>query len=156
MNWGNTNYDTAPAGSGKTPFYPTNGARSTPRQDDQEGDHDGTSNTLTLSENLMARNADDNDWRGDFQSDDGTFKFMTLTTPNTSAAEVANWAQPTGDPLLPVNTSGAQYNTARSRHTGGVNPSMCDGSIRFVRNSISIGSRSAMGTRDGGEVFTND
>ena len=105
-----------------------------------------------LSETLMAQSHDDNDWRGDIQNDDGVFKFMTLLTPNSSAADVVNWAIPTNDPLMPVSTAGSQYSAARSRHTGGVNTAMCDGSIRFVSNSVSLATWQALGTMDGGEV----
>jgi prepilin-type N-terminal cleavage/methylation domain-containing protein/prepilin-type processing-associated H-X9-DG protein len=158
VNWGNTKYDTAPPGSGRAPFYHTNGNRSTPGRTTMTGITDGTSNTLMLSEVLMSKSPDDNDWRGDIHNDDGVFKFMTLTTPNTSAPDVVNWISPNPDtnPATPATSAGSQFNTARSRHTGGVNAAMCDGSIRFVRNSISIASWSAMGTMDGGEVFVND
>jgi prepilin-type processing-associated H-X9-DG protein len=56
---------------------------------------------------------------------------------------------------MPVIAAGAQHNTARSRHTGGVNASMCDGSVRFVPNSISLQAWQAMGTMNGGEVFSD-
>ncbi len=42
--------------------------------------------------------------------------------------------------------------TASSKHTGGVNVGMMDGSIRVVRDSIAIAAWRAMGSRDGGEV----
>ena len=42
--------------------------------------------------------------------------------------------------------------SATSAHTGGVNLGLCDGSIRFVRDSISLDAWRALGTRDGGEV----
>ena len=45
----------------------------------------------------------------------------TINTPNSSAQDVVGWAIPTADPLMPVTTAGNQQNTARSRHTGGVN-----------------------------------
>jgi prepilin-type processing-associated H-X9-DG protein len=44
---------------------------------------------------------------------------------------------------------------ARSRHTQGVNAAMCDGSVRFVRNTIDLATWRAMGTAQGGEVFNN-
>ena len=54
-----------------------------------------------------------------------------------------------------------QHNTpglkaARSRHTGGVNVTLGDGSVRFVRDSISVATWQAVGTRAGGEVLAND
>jgi len=45
---------------------------------------------------------------------------------------------------------------ASSAHTGGVNLALCDGSVRFVTNSISITTWRAVGTRQGGEVLGND
>jgi prepilin-type processing-associated H-X9-DG protein len=116
---------------------------------------DGTSNTLLMSEYLKAKSRDDNDWRGDIHNDDGVFKFMTLTTPNSSARDVVNWAIADNDPAMPVTTAGSQFNAARSRHANGVNVVLCDGSIRFVANSIAIGTWQALGTMDGGEVVNN-
>jgi len=100
----------------------------------------------------MPKSRDDNDWRGDIQNDDGVFKFMTLTTPNSSAIDIVNWAQDTGDPMLPVSTGGSQYNAARSRHVGGVNVVLCDGSTRFVSSKIALNIWQALGTMNGGET----
>jgi prepilin-type N-terminal cleavage/methylation domain-containing protein/prepilin-type processing-associated H-X9-DG protein len=52
--------------------------------------------------------------------------------------------------------TGHGWIAARSRHTGGVNMSMCDGSVRFVTNSISMTSWRAVATRAGGEVVGSD
>ena len=46
---------------------------------------------------------------------------------------------------------GLEFSAARSRHTGGVNVGMCDGSIRFISNSIDLATWQAMGTMNGGE-----
>jgi prepilin-type N-terminal cleavage/methylation domain-containing protein/prepilin-type processing-associated H-X9-DG protein len=46
--------------------------------------------------------------------------------------------------------------SANSAHSGGLNLVMCDGSVRFVSNNISIITWRAMGTRNGGEVLGND
>ena len=43
--------------------------------------------------------------------------------------------------------------TARSLHPGGVNMLFCDGSVRFVTNSVSQFTWRGMATRDGGEVL---
>jgi prepilin-type N-terminal cleavage/methylation domain-containing protein/prepilin-type processing-associated H-X9-DG protein len=46
--------------------------------------------------------------------------------------------------------------TADSKHPGGVNVLMCDGSVRFVKNTISQPTWSALGSRNGGEVISAD
>src|SRR5262245_1542853 len=138
VNWGNVRYDTAPTGVGRAPFSHDNGNRGTPAVVTMASITDGTSNTLFMSETLKAKSHDDNDWRGDIQNDDGVFKFMTITTPNSSAADVVNWAIVDKDPLMPVNTAGSQYSAARSRHIGGVNVNLCDGAVRFVTNPIAL------------------
>ena len=154
VNWGNTRYDTAPTGA-TAPFYHINGNRSTPGKVMLATISDGTSNTLMMSETLMAKSPDDNDWRGDIQNDDGVFKFMTITTPNSSSPDIVNWAVGPADPFMPYSTAGSQYSAARSRHSGGVNVALCDGSIRFVSNNVGATPWANMGTMNGGEVVSN-
>jgi prepilin-type N-terminal cleavage/methylation domain-containing protein/prepilin-type processing-associated H-X9-DG protein len=43
-----------------------------------------------------------------------------------------------------------------SRHPGGVNVLMGDGSVRFIKNSINLETWRALGTRNGGEVISVD
>jgi prepilin-type N-terminal cleavage/methylation domain-containing protein/prepilin-type processing-associated H-X9-DG protein len=45
--------------------------------------------------------------------------------------------------------------SANSNHTGGVNVVLCDGSVRFVRETIDIATWRALGTRNGNEVVGN-
>jgi prepilin-type N-terminal cleavage/methylation domain-containing protein/prepilin-type processing-associated H-X9-DG protein len=54
------------------------------------------------------------------------------------------------DPV--TRSSGHGLSTARSRHTGGVNASLCDGSVRFVTESLDLSVWRALATRQGGEV----
>ena len=42
---------------------------------------------------------------------------------------------------------------ARSRHTGGVQVLLCDGSARFISENIDLATWRALGTRGGNEVF---
>ncbi|MHB1559191.1 MAG: DUF1559 family PulG-like putative transporter [Isosphaeraceae bacterium] len=51
---------------------------------------------------------------------------------------------------------GRIMNTANSDHPGGVNAGMCDGSVRFVKDSVSLVTWSALGSRNGGEVISAD
>jgi prepilin-type processing-associated H-X9-DG protein len=43
-----------------------------------------------------------------------------------------------------------------SNHSGGVNAALGDGSVRFVRDSVSLPAWRSMGTIRGGEVSTNE
>jgi len=45
---------------------------------------------------------------------------------------------------------------ARSRHSGGVNVSFADGSVRFIKDSINPMTWRALGSRSGGEVVSSD
>jgi len=47
-------------------------------------------------------------------------------------------------------------NTANSYHPGGVNVTLCDGSVRFVKDSINLQIWRAVGSRNGGEVVSAD
>ena len=46
--------------------------------------------------------------------------------------------------------------TSRSRHPGGVNLLFADGHVQFVKNSISVATWQAIGTRTGGDVVSAD
>jgi prepilin-type processing-associated H-X9-DG protein len=112
-----------------------------------------------LSETLMAKVPTDNDWRGDIHNDDGVFRFHTVTTPNSTAPDLISsttFFRPNSDPLMPVALGNPQRAAARSRHSGGVNAAMCDGSVRFVRSAIALQTWMAMGSANGGEVVAND
>ena len=50
--------------------------------------------------------------------------------------------------------SGRIGTAARSKHTNGVNVALCDASVRFVNDSVALDVWRAMGSRNGGEVFT--
>ena len=43
-----------------------------------------------------------------------------------------------------------------SRHPGGVNTLMGDGTVRFIKSSVSLPTWRALGTRNGGEVISSD
>jgi prepilin-type N-terminal cleavage/methylation domain-containing protein/prepilin-type processing-associated H-X9-DG protein len=68
--------------------------------------------------------------------------YRHATLPNTrSCMYPANWRI-----LLSAN----------SNHPGGVNLALTDGSVRFIKNSISLVTWQALGTRNGGEVISAD
>ncbi len=162
INWGNTNYDTAPSGP-TAPFGHLNGDRGHPLPVKIASIVDGTSNTLLMSEYLITNSHDDNDWRGDIHNDDGVFRFHTNLTPNSSAQDQVAWAAdpapggpPYADPTMPCNATTPEYNAARSRHTSGVNAALCDASVHFFTSTIAAQTWAAMGTMNGNETVTID
>src|SRR5262249_51487456 len=70
-------------------------------------------------------------------------------TPNSKDGDCVDTNKRSGD----TGTLFAGHVTARSYHSGGVNVSMGDGSVRFVRDSISIENWRAMGPRANGDLF---
>ncbi len=48
------------------------------------------------------------------------------------------------------------YLSARSWHPGGVNASMCDGSVKFFKNTVNPVTWMAVGSSRGGEVVSSD
>ena len=93
VNWANTFYDTDPPTTGKGPFYHVAGQRRVPGVVTLESISDGTSNTLLMSEYLIATDPNDDDWRGDIHNDDGIFRFHTWTTPNSTTPDVPGAAE---------------------------------------------------------------
>lgn len=156
VNWGNSWYGENPQPVAAAPFAHLNGDRTNPMKVKMASIIDGTSNTLLLSEYLIAKSPEDNDWRGDIHNDDGVFRFHTLLTPNSSAPDIVlnGWFQDTGDPKMPAAAGTDQYNAARSRHPGGVNVARCDGSVGFVADTVNMLTWQAMGTMNGGESFS--
>jgi prepilin-type processing-associated H-X9-DG protein len=45
---------------------------------------------------------------------------------------------------------------ASSRHPGGVNTCLADGSVKFIKDSVNVQTFRALGTRAGGEVVSSD
>lgn len=83
--------------------------------------------------------------------------FTTVLTPNTQV--VANVAGVNYDADFNSRQEGSSATvptyaaiTARSYHSGVVNVALMDGSVRSVRESITLAVWRAMGTRQGGEV----
>ena len=90
--------------------------------------------------------------------------------PNTAQPDVVEQSCATGAARNPRNppcvirvvangnvvTAGAETHAARSRHIGGVQATLCDGSVRFVSSSIALDPWRAMGSAAGGEVFQHE
>ncbi len=52
--------------------------------------------------------------------------------------------------------SRADFNNADSYHPGGVNVTLADGSVKFIKDTINISTWMALGTKAGGEVVSSD
>jgi prepilin-type N-terminal cleavage/methylation domain-containing protein/prepilin-type processing-associated H-X9-DG protein len=53
-------------------------------------------------------------------------------------------------------TDGGEYQNANSNHPGGANFAFADGSVRFIKSTISMPTYWALGSRAGGEVISSD
>jgi prepilin-type N-terminal cleavage/methylation domain-containing protein/prepilin-type processing-associated H-X9-DG protein len=75
--------------------------------------------------------------------------FNTLATPNAFNNEWTNCGN---------TSSGGMSNVSNSDswHPGGVNVALCDGSVRFIKDSINPMTWWALGTKANGEVISSD
>jgi prepilin-type N-terminal cleavage/methylation domain-containing protein len=110
---------------------------------------DGTSKTLLMSEVALPPQDSVVDTRPHRFNDVGAPGFMTRTTPNSSIEDDLEQCTP----YLPCRVSGrgAMSLAARSRHPGGVVVALCDGSARFVTDSVDIGTWQALSTMADGD-----
>jgi prepilin-type N-terminal cleavage/methylation domain-containing protein/prepilin-type processing-associated H-X9-DG protein len=127
---------------------------------------DGLSNTLMTSETLVGISGTNLDLRG-FSWWAYAANFSGYRTPNSSKAD---WMQSSGYcNAAPATTNGNRSNppcqggpnsqviiAARSRHPGGVNVGFCDGSVKFIKNSVNPLTFMALSSTQGGEVISSD
>jgi prepilin-type N-terminal cleavage/methylation domain-containing protein/prepilin-type processing-associated H-X9-DG protein len=130
---------------------------------------DGLSGTMMTSEILIGQgwNLHGFSWWGYAP------QFTGLYPPNSTQPDVMQFASycSGGNPqgVVCVGATGAtsangnvysgglgMNNIPRSKHPGGVNVGMCDGSVRFVKNSVNIGVFRALSSTKGGEVVSSD
>jgi prepilin-type N-terminal cleavage/methylation domain-containing protein/prepilin-type processing-associated H-X9-DG protein len=134
---------------------------------------DGLSNTVAFSETTLGPGGPDQaGTTGDVRL---VYKQLatsgTLTTDGCRASTIlktdrgALWADgaynctlynhvlPPNSPEMDcVRHANPAWKAARSRHEGGVNVLLGDGSVRFVRDTVDLATWQAAGTREGGEV----
>ena len=138
----------SPEGDHNRPGRPTVGFRSI---------LDGLSDTLLASEVVVGQGQDLRgfSWWGDAAT------FETFLTPNSSFPDVIFSPyycinQSPNPPCVTATTALPENFAARSRHPGGINAAMADGSIHFVKNSIDLRTWRALSTTAGSEVVGAD
>ena len=119
---------------------------------------DGTSNTLAVSEYIIGSNG--NELRGFTQWGDAS-GFMANTGPNSTTPDMYDYCvnQAPNPPCIQIRSGfngNDKFYAARSRHPGGVNTAMCDGSVKFFKSTINIFTWRALSTTNGGEVISSD
>jgi prepilin-type N-terminal cleavage/methylation domain-containing protein/prepilin-type processing-associated H-X9-DG protein len=113
---------------------------------------DGTSNTMMLSEVIQGQR---HDLRGCTWWGSGS-GFVTSLRPNDSAPDRSwgdsSWCDPNPPNPPCAFRNGPYVFGARSRHPGGVNVVFCDGSARFITETIDAITWQALSTTQGGET----
>ncbi|SIO57068.1 prepilin-type N-terminal cleavage/methylation domain-containing protein/prepilin-type processing-associated H-X9-DG domain-containing protein [Singulisphaera sp. GP187] len=111
---------------------------------------DGTSNTIFVGEGLP-----DEDANNDFFSFTGAAAGTTIPinwkTNQRDSACVDKWGSTNWNCRFSYAARGF-----KSRHPGGANFVFADGSVHFIKNSISRVTYAAIGSRNGGEVVSSD
>ena len=102
---------------------------------------DGTSNTLMIGEDLVAADL----W----------LAWPYFNAANGTCAIPLNNALQSGQPGFNAPTDWPDVYSFRSRHTGGANFALADGSVRFVSDSIDLTTYRNAATYAGGEVLAD-
>jgi prepilin-type N-terminal cleavage/methylation domain-containing protein/prepilin-type processing-associated H-X9-DG protein len=132
---------------------------------------DGTSNIVMTSEVLVGRKpAPSYDLRG-FSWWGYGCQFTTWNLPNSTLPDVMQSGGYCGNvppnppctgatgslnPSTGVYTGLGMTVAPRSRHPAGVNVGMCDGSVKFLKNTINLYVWRGLGSAQGGEVISAD
>lgn len=126
--------------------------------------HDGTSNTLLVSEIIPGGRCT---IRGAHSYDEGPV-IMQDYGPNDLTPDLVRIcdASDANSPVAPCAHSSGNWgtlteldmvlHTSRSMHPGGVMAGLCDGSSRFVSETIALDIWQSLGTPDGGEVLSGE
>jgi prepilin-type N-terminal cleavage/methylation domain-containing protein len=123
---------------------------------------DGTSHTMIIGEYLKGVSGDDNEYRGVHWYDHvGTSQIFTATLPNSADPDFLyplwcnqklNLPRSNLPCRLGIATGDNQMAASRSRHPGGVQVGLTDGSARFVPDSVDLVVWQALGSINNGEV----
>jgi prepilin-type N-terminal cleavage/methylation domain-containing protein/prepilin-type processing-associated H-X9-DG protein len=114
---------------------------------------DGTSNTIIVGEVLPVQTIDSNFWNENGGTAGVTIpiNWNSNTIPATDPTCNGNWS----GPVLGCRF-GAASKGFKSMHPAGANFVLADGSVRFLKSSISTATYAALGSRNGGEVVSAD
>jgi prepilin-type N-terminal cleavage/methylation domain-containing protein/prepilin-type processing-associated H-X9-DG protein len=118
---------------------------------------DASSNLPVVQVGLQACNTAWTNHSGTLNTGRGNFWFH-----GTEAQTMFNTVVPPNSKTYPWaycsdgQIGGAAFCSANSNHPGGVNVLMGDGSVKFIKDSISQQTWLALGTRAGGEVLSSD
>jgi len=116
---------------------------------------DGTSNSILVGETVPIQDANNAFWTSTGSASGTTIPlgWRTNTWPATDPVCNGMWQAATA-PL------GCRYSAAakgfKSNHPGGCNILFADGSVHFLKSSISLPTYAALGSRNGGEVISSD
>jgi prepilin-type N-terminal cleavage/methylation domain-containing protein/prepilin-type processing-associated H-X9-DG protein len=87
-------------------------------------------------------------WKGEWWASSGTSIYSHTVTPNRMACEYSDQQQDRRGTITCVGAS--------SNHPGGVNMLFMDGSVRFIKSTVSYVPYYAIATPDWGEVLSSD
>ena len=114
---------------------------------------DGLSNTLMVGEVLQGTGSD---LRGFFWWGDAS-AMSTFAPPNTSTPDqiyTAGYCSNQPIKKLPCTGTGGAVFYSRSRHPGGVNSGLGDGSVRFISNTVNATVWRRLGSPSDGQVIS--
>jgi prepilin-type N-terminal cleavage/methylation domain-containing protein/prepilin-type processing-associated H-X9-DG protein len=120
---------------------------------------DGTSNSMALGEQLRGNMNAEESMRGSYWYDfPGGAWIFTFVGPNSPVPDNLRISScPTGAnrpeinlPCVPVNGA-TEWVASRSRHPGGVQVTMCDGSVHFVSQTVGLTVWRALGSIESGD-----
>ena len=115
---------------------------------------DGTSNTFLVGERLPNQGSAGSLWALNGSSGGTTIPINWRTDQN----ERPGMRPGQQCELDELGTAGGSYGSGgfKSRHPGGANFVFCDGSVKFIKQTITLPIYCALGSRNGGEVISAD
>jgi prepilin-type N-terminal cleavage/methylation domain-containing protein/prepilin-type processing-associated H-X9-DG protein len=119
---------------------------------------DGLSNTLLTSEVIVGQGFDLRGFSWWFEG----AAFEGYLGPNSTSPDLlqaqayCNYPAMGNPPCKGADSILSITTAARSRHPGGVNAGLADGSVKFVKDSVALSTWRALSTTRGGEILSGD